>query len=145
MSRTKKPRNKAHRPKCPPGQIPVTIRFGADDERLLQLVPHLELDKLSTKTADDGTWHTVTARLNVGLVLSNNLFTSVEQTVLCEALDAMRAIKARFVSMGRWGGSKNEIECAHAGLVLTDDMQNASTRREQRTAIQYVYEQGGIP
>jgi hypothetical protein len=139
MSRTKKPRNKAHRPKCLPGQIPVTIRFGADDARLLQLVPHLELDKLRTQTADPATWDTITSRLNIGLVLSNNLFTTVEQTVLCDALDAMRAIKARFARIGKWGGSQNEIECAHSGLVLTDEMQLQSTRRELRDSINYVF------
>ena len=65
MPANKKPRKK-YRPKFPPGQIvlPKNIRYSHANELMLQLIPHQKLERLRDGTADEGTWHTLTMRLD---------------------------------------------------------------------------------
>lgn len=135
MAGNKKPR-KQHRQK--PCQIPVTIRFGADDERTLQLVPHQELALMTSGAGTAQSWHTITSRLNIGLQLAINLYTDAEQKTMARALDAICDVRERHKRIGKYGTSGDEARLIGAGLVLTDEMQKASTRREMREVVNYV-------
>ena len=138
MSRNKRPR-KAHKP-CAP-RIPICFRFNGDDERKLQLVPHQELAKLISGDGDASSWHTLTARLNIGLVLASANFPDAAQT-MAAALNSICDVRERFQRVGKYGVSGDEARMIGAGLVLTDEMQLASTRRQMRDAIEFVYREG---
>lgn len=135
MAGNKKPR-KAHRPK--PAQLPVAYRFSSDDERTLQLIPHQELERLRTGEADESCWHTITCRLNIGMTLARRLYSADAVVTMAHALDAVCDVRDRFKRVAKWGLSGDEAKRIGAGLVLTDEMQKASTRRQMRDAINYV-------
>jgi hypothetical protein len=141
MARNKKPR-KRHIAK--PHQLPVTIRFNADDERTLQLVPHQELALLMAGDGTEQSWHTITCRLNIGMTLARIRDTGEEIVTMAQALDAVCDVSDRFKRIGKWGASGEEAKLIGAGLVLTDDMQLDSTRREMRDAMKYVFKEGAI-
>lgn len=140
MGRNKKPRNKAHRPgrAC----IPVMIRFNADDERILQLVPHQEFARMVRGEGEESSWHDVTCRLNIGMTLARQLFSDVETTTMEHALNSICDVRDRFTRVGKYGVSGYEASLIGAGLVLTDEMQLNCTRREMRDVIEYVYKEG---
>ena len=138
MANNKRPR-KAHKP-CSP-RIPMTIRFNGEDERKLQLVPHQELAKLIAGDGDATSWHTITARLNTGLVLASAHFPDAAQT-MAAALNAICDVRERFQRVGKYGVSGDEARMIGAGLVITDEMQLASTRRQMRDAVEFVYREG---
>lgn len=138
MSRIKKPRTK--RRTLPHGicALPIMFRFNAEDERLLQLVPHQELAKMIAGDGDATSWHTITARLNIGLTLARKLFGDPETIVMAHALDSICDVRDRFQRVGKYGVSGDEAKRIGAGLVLVDDLQKNCTRRECRDAINHV-------
>ena len=142
MSNNKKPR-KTYRNKSIKGNLPVIIRLGENDERNLSLIPHIELDKLRNGWQNETHWNTITCRLNIGMTLSK-LFNGNESTIMEMALCAMLDIQDRFIRVGKWGSTQDELQLAHDGLVLTDDMQKNTTRREHRDAVQYVFKNGAL-
>lgn len=141
MAANKKPR-KRHIPK--PHQIPVLIRFGADDERTLQLVPHQALERLINKESGESDWHTITCRLDIGLMLAKNHFTDTEQQVMVQALSAICDVSDRFKRVGLYGTSEIEAKSIGAGLVLTDEMQLNTTRRQMRDVIEFVMKEATV-
>ena len=120
--------------------LPVTIRFKKEDECTLQLVPHAELLKLKSGEADEQTWHTLIARLNVGMVVSN--MREIAEGAKCarNGLDALLAVRERYRKTGKWGVSGDEALAIGDALVLTDDLQKTSTRRLLRDAMRYVFD-----
>lgn len=133
MAKNKKPAKK-YRPKHPPGQIvlPKNIRYGQREETMLMLVPHNELEKLRDGTADEGTWHTITMRLDWGCFLSIDHFQNIEvNDHIRDALNAMLSIKDRNARTGKWGASGDEFFKIGEALNLIDEMQRNTTRREQ--------------
>lgn len=126
-----------YKPKHPPGQVvmPVNIRYGNQSETALQLVPHSELEKLRDGTADDYTWHTVCFRLNWGYVMAGEFFENEEARAdMVRSLHAVKAVKARNEATGRWGATGEEFHAMGNGLNLTDEMQKATTKRQQLEA-----------
>ena len=142
MSKPKPKRNKKYRPGA--YSVPITIRHGADDDRVLMLVPHTCLDDLKRGSQDNTNWNTITARLNVSLVISKALCIPDVQTSILNALDAICDVRGRFDRVGRWGVNEEEEKLIGAGLVLADDIQKQSTRREMRDAIRYVFSEATI-
>ena len=110
----------------------------------MQLIPHLEFAKLKAMEADESTWHTLAARLNVGQLLAHRHFNEAEKIICRNALDAMVSIRDRHSKVGKWGGTGDELRDIGKALNLTDEMQKASTRRELRDTISHVYEVAGI-
>lgn len=140
MSASKK-RNRKYIPR--PSSIPVIFRFNEDCERELQLIPHAELLKLQNGLGDSETRHTLTARLNVGMVLANASQPQEVIDAMEGSLNAMRSIARRHDATSKYGASGDELQAISAGLVLTDDMQLNATRRELRDAIALVYRVAG--
>ena len=138
MSKPKPKRTKKYKPSA--YSVPITIRHGEDDDRVLMLIPHTCLDDLKRGSQDNINWNTITARLNVALVISKSLCVPDIQITVLNALDAICDVRDRFDRVGRWGVNEEEEKLIGAGLVLADDIQKQSTRRELRDAIQYVFE-----
>lgn len=137
MSRQKKPRNKAHRPSAP--CIPMIIRFDSEDERTLQLIPHTALAALKAGNATESDWHTLACRLNVGITMARTLFGQDVAMIMATALASVCDVRDRWKRVGKYGANAQEIKEIGAGLVLADDMQRSSTRREMRDALVHVF------
>ena len=135
MAANKKPR-KAYTRK--PAGIPMTIRHDAESERELQLNPHVELLKLREGCADEGAWHTLVCRLNVGVTMAHQTHRKSEYLLAQAGLQAMREIWARYERTAKWGASGDNIKDIGEALVTTDNLQLSLTRRQLAEAIRYV-------
>ena len=137
MPSNKKPR----KPKrYVPRTIPLTIRHNAESETALQLAPHAELMKLREGYGDVESWHTIVARLNIGLVAANADGKEDQAKDIRIGLDAMLKVQARFDKSGKWGLSGSDLKQVGDGLVLTDNLQLSLTRKQFAKAIDYVWQ-----
>lgn len=133
---------KAKKPRQGAGhiQLPINIRFSAQDETRLMQTPIESAERLLAGTADESDWHTVMERLNWARVLNKANFDQGEQMVE-EGQNAMRAIKARGLHYESWTASTPEFNTISVALVLCNQMQTMCTRRELRDSLQAVYDQ----
>jgi len=138
MPANKKPRKPK---KYIPRMLPMTIRHNDEAERSLQLTPHSELLKLREGYGDEGSWNTIVARLNVGLVAANADGKPDQAKQIRVGLDAMLKVQARFDKTGKWGLSGSDLKEVGDGLVLTDNLQLSLTRKQFAQAINYVFQQ----
>lgn len=131
------------RPARETGALPSVIRFSRGAEVQLQLVPHVELEKLRDGTATEESWHTLAFRINVGQVLAQQYFAHVGDVLnaMARGVVAVAEVGKRFRRVGRFGCTGDEFRAIGAALTLTDDMQEATTRRQQLHATQTVYAQ----
>jgi hypothetical protein len=136
MPSNKKPRKKKIRK---PLILPMTIRHSAEADTALQLAPHAELMKLREGFGDEGSWHTLVCRLNVGLTVAwqNNL----DNNVMRKGLDAMINVRERHNKSGKWGLSGDDLREVGDALVATDNLQLSLTRKQLNKAIEYVYKE----
>jgi hypothetical protein len=137
MPSNKKPRKPK---KFVPKTLPLTIRHNAESERALQLAPHSELMKLREGYGDIESWHTIVARLNIGLVAANAAGKEDQAKDIRIGLDAMLKVQARFDKSGKWGLSGSDLREVGDGLVLTDNLQLSLTRKQFAQAIDYVWQ-----
>ncbi|MCL1619473.1 hypothetical protein [Ralstonia pseudosolanacearum] len=130
-----KRRHHRGRPARETGALPSVIRFSRGAEVQLQLVPHVELEKLRDGTAAEESWHTLAFRINVGQVLAQQHFAHVGDVLdaMARGVVAVAEVGKRFRRVG------DEFRAIGAALTLTDDMQEATTRRQQLHATQTVY------
>ena len=140
MPSNKKPRKPK---KFVPKTLPLTIRHNAESETALQLAPHSELMKLREGYGDIGSWHTIVARLNIGLVAANAAGKEDQAKDIRIGLDAMLKVQARFDKSGKWGLSGSDLREIGDALVLTDNLQLSLTRKQLNKAIEYVYKEVG--
>ncbi|KAF3997523.1 hypothetical protein [Glaciimonas immobilis] len=141
MAGNRKPR-KGYCPKRQ--QMPITIRHSGSDEKALMFDAHTELLKMREGVATPESWHVLTCRLNIGNTLAHWNFNDTARDVMDTGLEALRQVYARMERTDKWGCSADELASISAALVLTDDIQMASTRRELRNAIDHVYKVAGI-
>jgi hypothetical protein len=106
MPSNKKPRKPK---KFVPKTLPLTIRHNAESETALQLAPHSELMKLREGYGDIESWHTIVARLNIGLVAANAAGKEDQAKDIRIGLDAMLKVQARFDKSGKWGLSGSDL------------------------------------
>lgn len=137
MPSNKKPRKPK---KFVPKTLPLTIRHNAESETALQLAPHAELMKLREGYGDEGSWNTIVARLNIGLVAANAAGKEDQAKDIRIGLDAMLKVQARFDKSGKWGLSGSDLKQIGDGLVLTDNLQLSLTRKQFAQAIDYVWQ-----
>lgn len=137
MPSNKKPRKPR---KYIPKTLPLTIRHNEESETALQLAPHAELMKLREGYGDEGSWNTIVARLNIGLVAANAAGKEDQAKEIRIGLDAMLKVQARKDKTGKWGLSGSDLKQVGDGLVLTDNLQLSLTRRQFAQAIDYVWQ-----
>ena len=122
--------------------LPITIRHSEETEIALQLAPHAELMKFREGIATEESWHTIVARLNVGLVA---LQQNHGQTKAVEAaLNAMIKVKERNQKTGKWILSGQDYKEIGLGLGDTDSAQLSLTRKQFAKAIEYVFKTAAI-
>ena len=137
MPSNKKPRKPR---KYIPKTLPLTIRHSEESETALQLAPHAELMKLREGYGDEGSWNTIVARLNIGLVAANSAGKQDDAKEIRIGLDAMLKVQTRFDKSGKWGLSGSDLKQIGDGLVLTDNLQLSLTRKQFAKAIDYVWQ-----
>lgn len=124
--------------------LPINMRFNAETERKLQMVPHAELEKVRLGISNEESMHTIIARLNLGYVLAGEFFEGGEQREVMEkSLVAVRSMKERFARTGKVGATGDEFFAIGDGLNMTDEMQKHCTRRELDKAMTFVFETAG--
>lgn len=118
------------------GTLPIIFRTGEDDERTLKLMPHNDLaDLREGRGTEEGYW-TVTNRLNWASTLASMVeFSFDPKDTINAALDAMAALHERFKKVGKFVFKAEELKAAGEGLILADDMHDATTRRQHRDAL----------
>ena len=134
MPSNKKPRKKKAERDI---SVPMTIRHCAESETALQLVPHTELMKMREGVGDEGSWHTITARLNIGITAAYDNDYPTES--FRSALDAIINVQERYKKTGRWGLSGQDYRDIGQGLVDTDTVQLSLTRKQFSKAVKYVF------
>lgn len=137
MPSNKKPRKPR---KYVPKTLPLTIRHNEESETALQLAPHAELMKLREGYGDEGSWNTIVARLNIGLVAANDNNKEDQAKEIRIGLDAMLKVQARFDKSGKWGLSGSDLKQVGDALILTDNLQLSLTRKQFAKAIDYVWQ-----
>jgi hypothetical protein len=103
----------------------------------LQLPPHTVLDAFRRGVGDEPGWHTLACALNLGAVLARQQ-PAEAQAVMSRALEAIVEVRARAAASGRWGVSGDEFRAIGEALTLSNEIQDISTRREIRDALNVV-------
>jgi hypothetical protein len=93
--------------------------------------------------ATEESWHTLVARLNVGLVASMQN-RGQETAKIREGLDALLRVHQRNQKTGKWLLSGNDYRDIADGLLETDSLQLSLTRKQFALAIRYVFETAAI-
>ena len=137
MPSNKKPRKQQERRKL---TIPIVFRQSSEAEIALQLVPHTELLKMREGIGDEESWNTLTCRLNIGVTAARQ--NGKDYAAIDRGLDAMIRVWRRFEDTGRFGLSGDDLRDIGDGLVATDEIQLAVTRRKFNEAVEYVYKHG---
>lgn len=134
-------RNKRGRPARATGALPILFRFSQRNETQLQLVPHVELEKMRDGSATEESWHTLAFRINVGQMLAQQRFSDHPDVLdaMARGVAAVGEVGKRFKRAGRFGCTGDEFRAIGAAITITDDMQEATTRRQQLHATQLVY------
>jgi len=143
MPTSKKPRKRYRPRKLIPGYLPMTFSLPKAAMTNLQLPPHTVLDAFRRGAGDEPGWHTLACAVNIGAVLARTQ-PNEAQAVMSAALDAIREVQRRGVESGRWGVSGDEFRAIGEALTLSNEIQDISTRREIRDAINVVLETGAV-
>ncbi len=140
-----KKRRKPGRPARETGALPSIIRHSASAETDLKLIPHSMLAKLLAGEGNAECWHTIVFRLNCANAIANKSFAHQPevQDQMEQALAAICEVGKRFKRGGKWGCTGDEFKLIGAGLNLSDELQQETTRREQRDAYNWVFSQVG--
>lgn len=113
----------------------VIAKLDPDNSRNLKLIPHQCLAELRQGRGTEEVWNTLTCRANWAAVLACNIeFEQDLKPAIRQALDALRAIEARFKERGRWIATGDELKAIGTALSLADDIQDVTTRRDHRDA-----------
>lgn len=107
-----------YRPKCAPGQIPVTIRCFSEVD--LGVPVHMALAHYSS----EGDWHTLASRLNWGCFAAARF-----EGVKVQLLPAMQALSE---TRGFTVLTDDQRKKIAEGLAICDQMEQSMTRREIR-------------
>jgi hypothetical protein len=113
----------------------VISKLNPDDTRNLKLIPHQCLAELRMGRGSEEVWNTLACRVNWSGVLACNIeFEQDLRPAIREALDALRAIEARFKEINRWIASGDELKAIGEALTIADEIQDVTTRRDHRDA-----------
>jgi len=119
-------------------QMPVNMRFSAEEETWMMLIPTQGANQFLDGTADRDVWHSVMGRINFAIILGDNHFGSPGDEG-SEALQAarlvMRAVKEHGDATGSWSMTNEQHGVVMTALTLANQMQKMCTRRELRDAM----------
>lgn len=117
-------------------RVPVLLRFSESDGRKLKLVPHESLIAIREGRGQEIDWYQLECRLKWGVMLSRFPEYQGVQPDFDAALDALRSLKARAERLRRWVATGDELRAIGEALVVCDEMQDGTTRKELRSTLQ---------
>jgi hypothetical protein len=113
---------------------PLVFRQTEEQERMLQMIPHAALTKMVAQVGDDHAWHTIACRLNIGQTLAHRHFNIEQENEVRKAMKAIAEVMYRYDRVKKYGILPEEEERIHNALILIDQMQKNTTRRELAAA-----------
>lgn len=120
------------RPKRPV-KMPILFRGNTEDETALMTVPHAYFDNIVNGKGDVEMYLTLVYRVFVGLALTKFITENQKaERVVKAALGSLWFTGERILKKHKVGFSGNEMQNIKAALVLIDDLQAITTRKEQR-------------
>lgn len=120
----------------------ILFRNSHDEELDLKLLPHAHLMAITAGRGDDDAFCTLVFRILVGNSLTE--FTDEEgrqqlqKEVFESALASLISVGERYQRTGKFGTSGEELGRLKDALNLTDQLQVATTRRQQLEMYQHV-------
>lgn len=115
-------------------QLPINVRFSAQDETQMMLVPAQSADRLLAGEAEEADWHTVMMRINWARLLNEAHFNEGVQEFEAARL-VMRAVKPGGLADGIWAMTAEQYGTVNTALVLANQMQKQCTRRELQASL----------
>ncbi|MDR5839294.1 hypothetical protein [Caballeronia sp. LZ034LL] len=124
----------------------IMFRNTQNEELNLALVPHGHLQAIAEGRGTEDAYLTVCFRIMVGASLTAFADDvgkeTLEKEVFLPASDSLIAVGERYQRLGKFGVNGDELKSLKEALNLTDDLQNVTTRRQQRDM--YVQVQGFV-
>ena len=116
--------------------LPSVYGNTSAESTMLQLKPHVQLDKLRDGTADRDAWKTLKYRINEASILAVRHHPDNDELrdALATAVHALCTIGHRYTELRRFGCSGDEFRAIGRALGLADELQTATTRRKQLAA-----------
>jgi hypothetical protein len=140
MPGNKKPRKK-HRPagRASANRIKA-FRYNSDADFWLQHAPHQALESLRNGTADADLHNMLVLRVLLGRqIIEDHLVDPDEaRQIMAAGVAAVESVAARHDRLGRFGATGEELRKIGDALNLCDDLQQATTRREQESSLKKV-------
>lgn len=130
-------RNHKYKPK----PLVPTLGFAYSQEHALQLklMPNTALEALRTGDATEEDISAIVIRLDWGVILIKNHFDQEQAgRVMNDGLQAVISLQNRLKDLGRYIATGEELKAIGDALNAVDDMQDATTRREQWLALNEV-------
>ncbi len=115
-------------------QMPVNMRFSAEEETWMMLIPIQSADRFLASTAEEADWHTVMMRINWARLLNEEHFNEGVQEFEAARL-VMRAVKIEGLAGGDWTMTAEQHDTVNTALVLANQMQTQCTRRELQASL----------
>jgi hypothetical protein len=116
----------------------ILTKLDPENTRNLKLVPHQCLAEIREGRGTEQSWNTLACRINWASVLVCNHtgieFSTDPKPAMMEALDALRALDARWRDKGKYIATGPELKAIGEALSLADDIQDVTTRRDHRDA-----------
>lgn len=115
-------------------QMPVNMRFSAEEETWMMLAPTQGANTFLDGTADRDIWNSVMGRINFALILNDNHFNEGSSDLHAARL-VMRAVRETGIATGSWSMTNEQHGVVMTALTLANQMQKMCTRRELRDAM----------
>jgi hypothetical protein len=120
----------------------ILFRNSKEEELNLALIPHAHLEAIVQGRGGEEEYLTVSFRTLVGASLAafadEEGKQTLEKEVFLPALGSLIAVGERYERLGKFGCNGDELGQLKAALNLTDDLQAATTRRQQLEMYQQV-------
>ena len=132
MAGNKKPRNKQSVVKKVASSL--VVQYTKEEEQARKNAAYAALTNFKYRKANKNDWNTLSLRIQVSFNLANKFFKSEGLEPVLRGAEAVRAIYERFNRTKAWGAGSSEINDLYDALEASDDIQDQTTRQEQREA-----------
>lgn len=119
-------------------QLPINMRFSAENETAMMLVPTQCAARFLDGTADESDWNALTHRLNWARLLNEKHYAEGLQAFI-DAQQVMAGVKPRGLAEGVWSITAEQHAALETALALANQMQKQCNRRELRDALSETY------
>jgi hypothetical protein len=122
-------------------KLPIMFRMTPEEGVSLKLIPHAFLKAIAEGRGDEDAFLTVVFRTLVGASLTRDCTDESKRVLEADfdkAFAALVSIGKRFANTQRVGVAGDELAALRNALVLTDELQDVTTRRTQAEVYRYI-------